>query len=154
MADDHFRATVSPAISYRDPKAALQWLEEAFGFEPFMVVTDKDGNLLHSEMRVGEDGVLMIGSEWSEDHRSPASLGGKNTQSVHIQMKEGIDAHCERARRAGAAILRGPSDQFYGDRGYTARDLEGHVWTFGQTVKRLTREEWDRAGGTITRSRL
>jgi uncharacterized glyoxalase superfamily protein PhnB len=154
MADDHFRATVSPAIAYRDPKAALTWLEAAFGFEPTMVITDKEGNLMHSEMRVGSDGCVMIGSEWSDSHRSPASLGGKNTQSVHVHLAKDIDAHCGRAKRAGAVILQEPEDQFYGDRTYRARDLEGHIWSFGQTVKRMTQEEWDRAGGTITKSRL
>jgi uncharacterized glyoxalase superfamily protein PhnB len=107
---------------------------------------------MHSEMRCG-DAVVMVGSEWSDDHKSPASIGGKNTQSVHINLKDGIDAHCQRARLAGAKILQEPADQFYGDRTYRARDPEGHIWTFGQVVKPMTREEWDRAGGTITRDR-
>jgi uncharacterized glyoxalase superfamily protein PhnB len=153
MSEDYRRSAMACALCYRDPKKALQWLEDAFGFEPFMVILDREGNLMHSEMRYG-DGVIMVGNEWSDDHRSPLSIGGKNTQSVHINLSDGIDAHCERARRAGAQILEEPADQFYGDRTYRARDPEGHIWTFGQTVKPMTREEWDQAGGTITRDRL
>ena len=146
MEDPFRRPSFGSAVSYRDPWAALDWLEKAFGFERSMVITDKDGRLAHSEMKFG-DGYLMVGSEWADFVASPASVGGKNTQSIHVQLRDGIDAHCERARAAGAAILMEPADQFYGDRTYRARDLEGHVWTFAQTVRSVTREEAERASG-------
>jgi uncharacterized glyoxalase superfamily protein PhnB len=144
------RSSLTSAVCYRDPKAALDWLEDAFGFERTMVITDKDGNVAHAEMRFREC-LIMVGSEWTDEHRSPASIGGKNTQTVHVQLAKDIDDHCERARKAGAAILMEPEDQFYGDRTYRARDPEGHIWTFGQTVKRLTPEQWDRASGLTTK---
>jgi uncharacterized glyoxalase superfamily protein PhnB len=52
-----------------------------------------------------------------------------------------------RAAAAGAEIVQQPTDQFYGDRTYRARDPEGHVWTFAQTVRRVSREEAERASG-------
>ena len=134
----------------RHDRAALDWLETAFGFEPAMVITDANGDIGHAEMRYRES-LIMIGSEWTDDHRSPASIGGKNTQSVHVHMEEDIDSHCERARRAGAKILQEPETQFYGDRTYRARDPEGHIWTFGRTVKVMTPEEWDEASGLTTK---
>lgn len=143
------RNSLTSALCYRDPKAALDWLEKAYGFEPAMILTDKDGNVAHSEMRYGEC-LIMVGSEWSEDHKSPASIGGKNTQTVHVHIESGIDAHCERARKAGAVIVQEPETQFYGDRTYRAKDPEGHIWTFGQTVQELSPEEWDKAGGLTT----
>ena len=66
---------------------------------------------------------------------------------MHVQLEKGIDAHCERARAAGAVIVREPADQFYGDRVYAARDPEGHVWSFAQTVRRVSREEAEKASG-------
>jgi uncharacterized glyoxalase superfamily protein PhnB len=147
------RPTLSSAICYRDPKAALLWLEEAFGFEPTMVILDQEGNLAHSEMRLG-DGLIMVGNEWSASHKSPQSIGGLNTQTVHIQLTEDIDGHCERARKAGAKILQTPETQFYGDRTYRAVDPEGHIWTFGQTVQAMTPEQWDKASGLTTKTRL
>jgi len=146
MSDPLRRPSLSAAVFYKDPWAALDWLERAFGFERSMVITDKDGNLGHSEMRFG-DGYVMVGSEWAEFVASPESTGGKNTQMVHVQLADGIDAHCARAKAAGAEIIQEPSDQFYGDRTYRARDPEGHVWTFGQTVKHVSREEAERASG-------
>jgi uncharacterized glyoxalase superfamily protein PhnB len=144
------RNSLTSALSYKDPKAALDWLEKAFGFELAMVITDANGDIGHSEMRYREC-LIMIGSEWSADHKSPDSLGGKNTQSVHVHMNEDIDAHCERARKAGAEIVQEPDTQFYGDRTYRARDPEGHIWTFGQTVKEVSPEDWVRASGLKTK---
>jgi uncharacterized glyoxalase superfamily protein PhnB len=155
MTDTHRPKGLSSAVSYQDPKAAFRWLEEAFGFEPLFVLLDGDGNLAHSEMTYG-DSVVMVGSEWSDSHRSPKSTGGKNTQTIHVQLAAGedIDAHCARARRAGAEIVMPPETQFYGDRTYRAKDPEGHIWTFGVTVQKMTPEEWDKASGLTTKKRL
>jgi uncharacterized glyoxalase superfamily protein PhnB len=146
MEDPFRRATLGSAVFYRDPLAALEWLERAFGFERTMLITDKEGNLGHSEMRFGE-GYIMVGPEWADHTASPASVGGRNTQSIHVHLKDGIDAHCERARAAGAVIVREPEDQFYGDRTYSAKDPEGHHWTFAQTVRRVSREAAEKASG-------
>ena len=139
-------AGLSSAVVYRDPKAALAWLEKAFGFELAMLLEDAEGNLAHSQMEFG-DSYIMVGQEWSDDHKSPSSIGGKNTQTVHIQIDSDLDAHCERARSAGAEIIAEPETQFYGDRTYRCRDPEGHIWTISQTVKAVSREEAEAASG-------
>ena len=139
-------ARLSSAVVYQNPKAALAWLEKAFGFELAMLLEDAEGNLAHSQMEFG-DSYIMVGQEWSDDHKSPRSIGGKNTQTVHIQVEGDLDAHCERARAAGAEIIAEPETQFYGDRTYRCRDLEGHIWTVSQTVKAVSREEAEAASG-------
>ena len=111
-----------------------------------MLLEDADGNLAHSQMEFG-DSYIMVGQEWSDDHKSPSSIGGKNTQTVHIQIDGDLDAHCERARSAGAEIIAEPETQFYGDRTYRCRDPEGHIWTVSQTVKAVSREEAEAASG-------
>jgi uncharacterized glyoxalase superfamily protein PhnB len=63
MDDPFRRPTLTTGVFYKDPWAALDWLEKAFGFERTMVITDKDGKLGHSEMRFG-DGLIFVGSEW------------------------------------------------------------------------------------------
>jgi len=146
MEDPFSRPSLGAGVFYRDPRTAVDWLENAFGFERTMLISDKDGRLSHAEMRYG-DGYIMLGAEWAEFIASPASVGGKNTQAIHVHLADDIDAHCERARAAGAVILKEPADEFYGDRTYRARDPEGHVWTFGQTVRHVTREEAERVSG-------
>ncbi|PAQ08569.1 VOC family protein [Mesorhizobium temperatum] len=144
--DDPFKhPTLASGIFYKNPRAASIWLEKAFGFELSMVVSDADGRLVHSEMRFG-DGYIIVDAEWSDHVASPASVAGKNTQSVYVHLKDSIDAHCDRAKAAGAEIVQEPADQFYGERQYRARDPEGHVWTFSQTVRSVPREEAERLG--------
>ncbi len=140
------RPTFVPSLAYKDNRAALKWLEKAFGFEPCEVLTDAKGNIVHAEMTYG-DGVVMIGSEWADWTRSPTSLGGKNTQRVHVRVQGGIEEHCARARQAGAKIVMEPADQFYGDRTYIATDLEGHYWTFAQPVRELSMQDMEKASG-------
>ncbi|MDP3854035.1 VOC family protein [Phenylobacterium sp.] len=134
------------ALFYQDPKAALRWLEKAFGFELSMLLEDAQGNVAHSQMTFG-DNYVMIGQEWSDDHKSPRSVGGKNTQTVSIQIDTDIGAHFERAKAAGAVIDAEPTTQFYGDRTYRCRDPEGHIWSVSQTVAVVSREEAEAASG-------
>jgi len=140
------RSALTSALCYRDPKAALTFLEAAFGFELVMLIEDNEGNLAHAEMSFG-DSLVMIGNEWTAQHKSPASIDGFNTQSVHIHLEGDIDAHCERARAAGAEILMEPADQFYGDRTYRCRDPEGHFWTVGAPVRAVSVEEAEAESG-------
>jgi len=147
MANAAFhRPPFIPSLVYNDNRTALKWLEKAFGFEPNEILTDSEGNIAHAEMSHGE-GVIMVGSVWAEWTASPASIGGKNTQRVHVRLDRDIDAHCERARAAGARIAMEPADQFYGDRTYTAVDHEGHYWTFAQPVREVSLAEMEQATG-------
>jgi uncharacterized glyoxalase superfamily protein PhnB len=141
--------TFTAAVFYKDPKAALSWLEKAFGFETTMLIESPDGDnrMFHSEMALAGEGRMMVGGEWADWAKSPASVGGVNTQTVHVDLEKDIDAHCERARAAGAAIQSEPDDQFYGDRTYTALDLEGHVWSFSMHVRDVSKDEAAKATG-------
>ncbi len=141
------KRALSSAVVYRDPKAALKFLADAFDFETTLLIQDEAGNLAHSQMVYG-DSIVMVGNEWTDEHRSPLSINGLMTQTVHIQLAVGegtVDAHCERARKAGAVILVEPETQFYGDRTYRCKDPEGHIWTVSQTVEVKGHEDWHTA---------
>lgn len=134
------------ALFYRDPRAAHVWLAAALGFELTMLLETPEGDVAHSQMTLG-DGVIMVGTEWSEKHQSPASMDGRNSQTISIEIEDDVDAHCDRARAAGAIIDVEPETQFYGDRTYRCRDPEGHIWNVSQTVKAVSREEAEAATG-------
>ncbi|RYF95867.1 MAG: VOC family protein [Caulobacteraceae bacterium] len=146
MSDREKLPTIGPLLWYQDPRAAIAWLEAAFGFETRLVVDDGKGGVIHSELTLG-DGYIMVVGPPSGQAASPATLSGRSTQSVHIQLEGGLDSRCERARAAGAAIEREPADQPYGDRVFTCRDREGHPWSFGQTLRALSVEEMEAATG-------
>lgn len=143
-----------PAVAYRDRKAAMDFLEQAFGFEVSLLVTDTAGEIGHAEMTFAGARIAISG-EWGDPAligpatvRSPAGLGGANTGFLRIQMADGVDAHCRRARAAGATITQEPGDQFYGERNYRCLDPEGHIWTFGQPVANPpTLEQMEAASG-------
>ena len=144
---------VIPTVVYRDPKAALAWLEGAFGFETRMLIEGPEGDdsQIHAEMSAG-DGVVFIGGQWTEGVRSPLEVGGVSTQSLHVHVNDGIDAHFVRARDAGAEVLQAPEDQFYGDRTYRVLDREGHMWVFGQTIRNMTLDQMSEQGGVTIRT--
>jgi uncharacterized glyoxalase superfamily protein PhnB len=152
--------TLTPTVFYRDPIAALKWLEQVFGFETSMLVTDDAGRVGHAEMKIG-DAVFDVGAEFASPEllgpaelKSPASLGGVGTQFIRIHMPDGLDAHFERARAAGARITQAPADQFYGARTYRALDLEGHVWNFDQPVADVSIAEMEKASGLTIKTSL
>ena len=146
------QSTVVPCAFYKDPIAAMKWLEAAFGFETTLLLTDADGNLGHAEMAfLGSP--IGVGGEWAGPQlggaamKAPASLGGAGTQFMRITMPSGIDEHCARARAAGARITDEPADQFYGSRTYRAMDPEGHIWNFAQDVRVVSDEDMAKASG-------
>ena len=130
-----------PMLTYEDVGAAADWLSTAFGFKPSgEQYRDEEGRVTHAELAYG-DGEVMLGFA-SPEYRSPRRHAQECEQAakwldnpyvvdgVLVQVDD-LDAHLERARTAGADILRGPDDQPFG-RLYTAADVEGHRWMFIQ----------------------
>ena len=129
----HAPACVIPTLRYRDAAAAIEWLCDAFGFEKHLVVPGEGGAIAHAQLTFG-NGMIMLGSagdgHFDRFQKPPAEVGGVGTQSPYVVVPD-ADAHCARAEAAGAEILLPLLDQDYGGRGYTCRDPEGHVWSFG-----------------------
>ncbi|MDJ1138336.1 VOC family protein [Streptomyces iconiensis] len=113
-----------PALTYRDARAAIAFLEKAFGFEATQVHEGEGGDIAHAELRLG-DGTVMLGT--AKDSGPMGSLG---PACVYVVVED-IDAHHERAAAAGAEIVSGPTDMDYGSRDYAAKDPEGNLWSFG-----------------------
>jgi uncharacterized glyoxalase superfamily protein PhnB len=120
------RTEIIPYIHYRDVAAALDWLAGAFGFSEEMRSTTPRGGV-HGQMLL--DGWrIMLGQPPAAGVTPIVDENHPPAQAIFIYL-DGVDAHCERARAAGARIEKGPDDLSYG-RSYTARDLEGHIWYF------------------------
>lgn len=119
-----------PCLHYRDGHAALEWLCRAFGFEKHAAYDAQDGTLVHAELRLGDE-FIMMGSNVNPDFnwKSPRDAGCI-TQSIYIVIDDPDSLH-ERARDAGAEIVRGITETEYGSREFSARDPEGHLWHFG-----------------------
>ena len=135
------RASVIPTLRYNDARAAIDWLCEAFGFEEHLVVPGENGEIAHAQLVFG-NGMIMLGSAGDDDfgklQQPPVNLGGIGSQSPYI-IVEDADRHYARAVAAGAEIVMEIEDPDYGGRGYSCRDSEGYVWSFG------TYAPWDTA---------
>jgi len=117
---------VYPSLTYRDLEAALEFLEEAFGLEPEVLGTDERGAIRHAAVRHGEGLVLLQPDLPDQLHGTHLGQGW-----VYVAVTD-PDGHFERARAAGAKMLGEPHDALEGRmRGYSARDLEGNLWSFG-----------------------
>jgi len=62
--------------------------------------------------------------------KQPDEIGGAETQSAYVVVSD-ADAVYARAKGAGAEIVLVIKDEDYGGRGFSCRDLEGHLWNFG-----------------------
>jgi uncharacterized glyoxalase superfamily protein PhnB len=116
---------IFPALRYENGNAAIDWLGKAFGFEKQMVVPGPDGGVAHAQLSFGS-GMIMLGSGKHE----PGNPWDQVPQGIYVYVED-VDAHYRRAKAAGAEIVRDLQDTDYGSREYSARDLDGHLWSFG-----------------------
>jgi uncharacterized glyoxalase superfamily protein PhnB len=108
---------IFPSMRFTDADAALEWLTRTFGFQQRAVYRDDQGAVRHAEMSLGA-GMIMFGQ------------GDPGDRGVYVAVDD-ADAHYDHAKAAGVEITRDIEDTPYGSREYSARDLDGHVWSFG-----------------------
>jgi uncharacterized glyoxalase superfamily protein PhnB len=145
---------ISASLFYDDARAAIDWLCQAFGFELRLLVESGDGKVAHSELVYG-DGVIMI-AQASDQQRwlSPRQAGG-TTQGLMVYVDD-VDAHCKKARAAGATITTEPKisdygEEYWSDRTYGALDCGGHNWWFTQRLK-TGDAQWSKKRGKVDTS--
>jgi len=127
---------VIPCFRYEDAPAAIEWLEKAFGAEAQLVVPgEAEGEIAHAQLRLGA-GMIMLGSAGKHGDgfdaltAVPREADGRCTQTVYVVVPD-PKAHHDRAVAAGAEIVMPLEAKDYGGSGYSCRDPEGHVWSFG-----------------------
>lgn len=123
-----------PAMSYKDANAAVDFLTVAFGFKEHFVYRDENNSVYHAELSLG-NAMVMIGpqrteSEFGKMTGTPAQANGLNTQTAYIIIDE-VDEHYKNAKAKGAEIVMDLKDEDYGGRGYSCKDPEGYIWSFG-----------------------
>jgi uncharacterized glyoxalase superfamily protein PhnB len=124
------KTAVWPTLSYRDARGAIEFLSKAFGFEERAAYArDGDPSIIeHAEMRWPLGGGIMFGTAGKDD--SPFGQRMPGNDAVYV-VCDNPDELFERAMGAGAVLVRGLRDEDYGSRGFTVRDPEGNLWSFG-----------------------
>ena len=135
---------ISSSLYYEDASGAIDWLCRAFAFEVQLKVNGENGRVEHSELIFG-GGLVMVGSLGGDKahdfpyRRAPSQAGNINTQNMFVYVDD-IEAHCKRARDAGATVVVEPKttdygEEYWSDRGYECVDVGGHHWFFAQRLR-------------------
>jgi uncharacterized glyoxalase superfamily protein PhnB len=117
---------IFPSFRYEDAPRAIEWLNNAFGFEKQYLVPGKNNTVAHAQLRFGS-GMIIMGSGGKPDPKNPWATERSGTYVVVPD----IEAHYARAKGAGAKIECPLANTDYGASEYSARDCEGHLWSFG-----------------------
>ena len=128
MNDNLPSKTVWPCINCEDAHAAIKFLVDAFGFDETAVYNDEAGRVSHAELRWPEGGGVMLGDAGREE--SEFSQMPTGCASLYV-VTDGPEAVYKRATAAGAEPVRELRDEDYGSRGFSVRDPEGNIWSFG-----------------------
>lgn len=116
-----------PATFYDDVHAQRQWLAR-LGFEEGIEVPgDEPGTIHHSEMLWPDGGRVMVASRST----SAAEYGEARGGGVYVVCTD-PDAVAARAEELGLTFHRPLESQTdYESRGFSVRDPEGVIWSFG-----------------------
>jgi uncharacterized glyoxalase superfamily protein PhnB len=131
-----------PFLGYEDAAAAIDWLCAAFGAIENTEARSADGGgtINHAELDLEGSTIFLstpAGYASSRRHRESCELERRMYDSpwvidgLFVEVDD-VDAHHARAVENGATIVRGLDEPGVGYRLYTAEDLEGHRWMFGQ----------------------
>ena len=122
--------TLWPTFRYRDAKAAISFLQRAFGFEVVAEYANAEDpqKIDHAELAWPGGGGLMLGSVRDDD--GVMTKTGVAAGSVYIATDE-VDELYARAIDAGATEVMGLTEQDYGSRDFSVQDPEGVLWSFG-----------------------
>ncbi len=126
---------------------AIDFYKKAFGAEEIRRMPGPDGRIMHAAMKI-EDQFLFLADDFPEycggKEKNPAALGGTPVV-LHRYVKD-CDAAIDRAAKAGAHVIMGASDMFWGDRYGQIKDPFGHQWAFATHLKDMTPEQMKKAG--------
>jgi len=126
--------TVTPYLIVHDVDGLIEFVTRAFDAKGVHRVAHPDGRIMHAEVRIGDSRVMM-GEPTAEWKPMPGVL--------HLYVDD-TDAVYRRAVDAGAASLREPTDEFYGDRMAGVSDSFGNQWWIATHVEDVPPEEMER----------
>ena len=124
-------SNIIPALRYRDAPKAIEWLCSNLGFQKH-VVFEAEGIVHHAELTYG-GGMIMIGSyrdgPFDELTKIPSDIENYNTQSPYIFVTD-LEKHYVHSQSKNVQIVLPLKKEPHGS-GYTCRDPEGYLWSFG-----------------------
>ncbi|HVM39341.1 MAG TPA: VOC family protein [Acidimicrobiia bacterium] len=138
---------VTPYLIIDGATAAIDFYRDVLGAEERMRMPGPNGTIGHAEMSIG-DSVIMLADEFPDmDARGPRTVGGTPV-GLHVYVED-VDAVVAKAEQAGATVVQGVEDKFYGDRSGTFDDPWGHRWHISTHVRDVSMEEMEQAAAQM-----
>lgn len=135
-------------LTVSDGPAAIEFYKKAFGAQEMARMPAPDGKRIMYASVMINGAPVYLNDDFPEycggQSRTPQALGGSPV-TIH-QYVEDVDAAVEKAKAAGATVVMGPDDMFWGDRYALLTDPFGHSWALATQVKEMTPEEITKAG--------
>ena len=125
--------SITPGLLYHNAPHAIEWLCRTFGFEKRLIIPGENSSIVHAHLTLGNGGIMISSAElyaFPTFCKTPREIGGVGTVEIIVFVAD-PDAHYKHALTQGVEVLIPIEDKPYGGRGYTCRDLEGHIWAFG-----------------------
>ncbi|MEP6624699.1 MAG: VOC family protein [Acidimicrobiia bacterium] len=140
-----YKDRIVPYLMIDGASAAIDFYSAAFGAEEQYRMPMPDGKIGHAEIVVNGASVFLADApdDMPGSGANPTKLGGSSVL-LHQYVAD-VDATVAKAVVAGAAVVRAPEDQFYGDRAAMVSDPFGHLWSFHTHIRDMTPDEMQRA---------
>lgn len=123
--------TITQSLVVEGASKLIDFLKQTFDAKEVVRMDMPDGTVGHVELMIG-DSRVMIGDATAEWKAMP----GRGYLYVND-----ADSVYNRALKAGATSIRGPADQFYGDRSAVVQDPCGNVWTIATRKEEVSMDE-------------
>ena len=133
--------SVTPSLSARDAKAAIDFYTRAFGAVLKFKLDEPSGKIAHAELQIGNSRI-MISDEYPDYGALAPEIGKGGTFMIYV---EDVDAAFARAVEAGATPVQEPTDMFWGDRAGRLHDPVGYRWTLASHLRDVSQEEMQEA---------
>jgi len=122
-----------------DAEKEIEFLKAAFDARIVHISRLPDGSIMHATLKIGTS-MLMMGQTRETWKPVPAML---------YMYVEDVDAVYERALQCGAASVREPADQLYGDRTGGVASVNGIQWWMGTHIEDVSDEELQRRSAKL-----
>ncbi len=130
--------SVSPVITVRDIRRAVDFYRTVFGFKVRSVMEGPQGPV-HAELRL-RDATLMLSPESPEQQSFSASTIGRTPVTLYA-LVENADTVFNRALSEGGSVVLPIADMFWGDRAGVIADLDGNRWMIATHKSEPTRKQ-------------
>lgn len=133
--------SLTPYLIVKDAAKAIDFYKNAFGATELLTMKAPDEKIMHCELQIGDSKIMICDESPGMGHSPPAE--GEGSFSLVLYVKN-VDDIFNRAVKAGAKIIHGLKDEFFGDRMGTLLDPFGHKWNLATHIEDVSPEEMKR----------